>query len=383
VRTVFEPIIDREKVPSSAEIAKAEQEDSEDATLIYRKAFVLYAGLTDEEKMLLRRPAQEVPAGKASALFKRIQPILELLRSTKDGDDVSWEVEELTYDTPLPHVAWVQDLGALALWSADYRFASNPAEAILDLQAQARLGDSLHRTMFECLTQMNMESQAGNMLRQHSAQLTRATMEAANDLVAARLATDIVENAASGELDVLETTAQKLQSQTPEERSKSLELLRARFQPVSGGKIDPALAEKMLDESWVESELELTREIAGQFTEEVRASANQYESWWAEAQSRFRQDHPLAAIVLPAFNSLRGRLNHTQVEQEMYYAGISIIGGEEENSDDYSDPYADKPFFYTQKGGGFELRSHFKENGKPLVMTFLRPKVLAETEPEP
>jgi hypothetical protein len=376
-----------EKITEETETVPDEEErEGVNASIAYRKAFTIYAGLTDEDKALLRRPAPELPAAKAAALFKKIQPIMELLRGAQDADYCEWGTGNLAYGRPLPHLARALDLGTVAVWSADYRFASNPEEAFVDLQAQAGLGDNLADTIAGWHTQMTMESLAGNMVRQHTAQLTADSADSAVDFASSTSITDNLRRAIESEVDSIEALAEKLQAQPPEERSRSLELLRARFQP-AGGKIDAKLEAKMLEESWLTEELQLIRDLAGQIGEEMLSSPKEYESWWEYAQQRFFKNHPLAALVLPSFGSLRGPVDRYLVERSMLYSGFSIIRDEEEDSRNYNDPYTDTPYAYVKKGTGFELRSHFTEGGKPLVMTFLRPKPFAETsegtEPEP
>ncbi len=147
-----------------------------DASNFYKNAFVLYAALTKEEEKMLFQQRDEMDAGKAAALFQKIQPILELLRNGAAADYCEWGLGEPIMDTNLSHLGKVAELGRLARWSASYRFPSDPQGALDDLKAQARLGHHTADCVLGWLVQMGMESGALEVLRQNSGVLNEATL---------------------------------------------------------------------------------------------------------------------------------------------------------------------------------------------------------------
>ena len=99
---------------------------------------------------MLSNPKDEVDADKAAELFKKIQPIMDLLRQAAAAGYCDWGLPPIGIDSPLPHISKAAQLGKLALWSAGYRFADDPQSAAEDLIARAHLGHSLSDTLIGC-----------------------------------------------------------------------------------------------------------------------------------------------------------------------------------------------------------------------------------------
>ena len=193
-----------------------------DASNFYKNAFVLCAALTDEEKKMFRQPLAEADAEKAAALFKKIQPILELLRQGAEADYCEWGLGPLNFDAPLPHLGKAQELGRLAQWSAGYRFPSDPQGALGDLATQARLGDHLADSVIGWLVQMSLDGGANKVLRENAGLLDEAGALQAQEFLRSSSVEQNVARAFAAESAAVEAAAKKLAAQTPAERMKLL-----------------------------------------------------------------------------------------------------------------------------------------------------------------
>jgi hypothetical protein len=127
-----------------------------DASNFYKNAFVLFAALTAEERQTLRQPASQLAPEKAAALFEKIQPIVALLREAMEADYCEWGLGEAQFETIPKHLTEGRDLGRVATWSADYRFADEPEQAFADLEAQATFANNIQGGVIGWLLQAAM-----------------------------------------------------------------------------------------------------------------------------------------------------------------------------------------------------------------------------------
>jgi hypothetical protein len=345
------------------------------ASTHYRNAFLLYAALTEEEKKLLHQPARQVPARNAAELFKKIGPIVELLRKAQNANFCQWGVTEPTYDKPLPHVARALDLGVAAVWSADYRFAKEPEEALADLRAQARLGDSLADTLAGWQMQRQLETLAMSMVRQHTGHFTWDIANAAQDILQSSSLPNNIWRAFQGELKAADALAQSLNSGSREEQTRSLAVIQAMVQSLAGRKVDAALEKLMIDGAWLLPEWRYTQTLMLQMAEQMPTSAEEYEEWWASVQkTQLSKEHPLSAMMLKGLQTMRPQWEEHQLQRAMLCTGLYLFGNEAGKTVKYNDPANgwDYAFTHVKKAGGFELRSVKKVNGKPLTMSFER-----------
>lgn len=340
-----------------------------DASVYYKNAFVFYAALTDEEKKMFRQPIDELDEEKAAALFQKIQPIMELLRQGAEADYCEWALGEPSFDMKLPHISKSLELGRLVHWSANYRFPSDSQGALADLQMQARLGDHLADTVIGWLVQMSMESGANKVLRQHAGTLDdAATLQAQGFLQSSTVGKNAA-RAFATEVAGVEAMMKKLIGQSPAERVKVLQMMEAPGEKV----LQPAIQRMLQDEAALTAEFQYLRQVEQQMAEAMPWPEAQYQAWWKGVESGL-PEHPLAAMSLPALTGLRTRMQQTQVERAMLSAGLTLLQSGPEQLGRFRDPVTSAAFTYLPKPDGFELQSTFKNKGKPVTMSFTRPK---------
>ncbi len=340
-----------------------------DASVFYKNAFVLYAALTDEEKKMLRQPVAELDEETAAALFKKIQPIMELLRQGAEADYCEWALGEPSFDMRLPHISKSVELGRLARWSADYRFPSDSQGALGDLQMQARLGDHLADTVIGWLVQMSMENGANKVLGRHAGTFDEAEALQAQDFLQSSTVGKNGARAFATEAAGMEAMMKKLMSQTPAERVKVLQLMDAPCEEV----LQTAIQRMLQDEAALTAEFQYLRQVEQQLGESMQWPEAQYQAWWKGVEGSL-PEHPLAAMTLPALAGVRTRVQQGQVEQAMLSAGLTLLQSGPEQLGRFRDPVTGTTFAYVPKPDGFELQSTFKNRGKPVTMSFTQPK---------
>ena len=337
-----------------------------DASNFYKDAFVLYAALTDEEKKMFRRPLAEADADKAAALFKKIQPILELLRQGAEADYCEWGLGPLNFDAPLPHLGKAQELGRLAQWSADYRFPSDPQGALGDLTAQARLGDHLADSVIGWLVQMSLETGANKVLSKNAGWLDEVGALQVQEFLRSSSVEQNVARAFAAESAAVEASAKKLAALTPSERMKLLQA-----DETSEESSHEDLLQIFRSETLMTAEFQYLRQIEQQMAEAMLRPDAQYQAWWEGVKSALPQ-HPLAALSLPGLAEMRTRYQQAQVERAMLSVGLTLLQGGPAQRAQFRDPVDGAAFAYVEKADGFELQSTFKKNGKPMTMSFTR-----------
>lgn len=340
-----------------------------DASNFYKNAFVLCAALTDEEKKMFHQPLKEADADQAAALFKKIQPILELLRLAADADYCEWGLGPLDFESQLPHLPKAQELGRLAQWSASYRFPSDPQGALADLAAQARLGDHLAESVIGWLVQTSMEAGAIKVVRQNTGVLGAAEAAQAQEFFQASSVEENVARAFAAESRGVAAMGKKFAALSPEARMKLFRMNAG----MSEEDRDPTLEKKFADSAFVTAEFQNLEQLERQMTAAMFWPEAQFQAWWKNVESGL-PEHPLAQVSLPVFVGLRTRLQRSQVERTMLSAGLTLLQSGPEQLAQFRDPVSGAVFAYVAKPDGFELRSTFKAGGKPVTMSFTQPK---------
>ena len=337
-----------------------------EASNFYKDAFVLYAKLSDEEKKMFRQSLTEVDADKAAALFKKIQPILELLRQGAAADYCEWGLGPLDFAKPLPHLSKSHQLGKLAQWSAAYRFPNDPQGALGDLTAQARLGDHLADSVIGWLVQMSFEGGSNKVLSQNAGLLDEAGMAQAEALLHSSSVEKNVLRAFAAEAGAVELTAKKLAAEDPSERMKLF------LESESNEEANHTTLQRLFqDEAALTAEFHYLAQIEQQMAAAIPSPDAQYQAWWEGVKTALPQ-HPLAALLLPGFMEMRTRLQQSQVERAMLSAGLTLLQNTSAQPAQFRDPVSGAAFAYMEKADGFELQSTFKKNGKPVTMSFTR-----------
>ena len=276
-----------------------------DASNFYEDAFALYGQLTDEEKEMMRHPSEEVDVEKADALFAKIQPIMELLRRGAAADYCDWGLKPFEPDTQLPHLGKSQNLGAMALWNAAYRFPSDPEGAIDDLAARAKLGHDVADILIGWLAESSFEKSSTKLLLENAASLSDEARTKAHDFLRSSTLDSDMERAMSGEMQFSRSMFEKLAAQRPEERPTFSQLTGSQdYSAVS--EEDRKLDSLIRDTAWLEAESRLVQKFQTQMAEAMFWPDARYNEWTQQFDAAFTAAHPLARSAV-AFSEVRSR----------------------------------------------------------------------------
>ena len=340
-----------------------------DASNFYKDAFVLYAALSDEEKKMFRQPLEETDADKAAALFKKIQPIMELLHQAAAADYCEWGLGPIEFDTSLPHITKSVELCRVAHWSADYRFPSDPKGAFADLTTQARLGDHLADTDVGWAVQMAMESGANEVLRKNAGTLDPAGLQRARDFIQASSVPKNDTRAFAWLNKFVETFSASLAKKNPEDRWQRL------VDGANGRPLEtefPTLRGMLRDDASVLAEVQYMQEVEKKMVASASQPVAEFDAWWKTVESSL-SEHPLTKMCLSYAAGFRNALQRNEVKRTMLDAGLALLQSGPEQLAQFRDPASGAAFAYVAKPDGFELRSTLKANDKPVTMSFTRP----------
>ena len=339
-----------------------------DASNFYKDAFVLYDKFTEEEQMMFRKPPDELDLDKAAELFKRIQPILELLRQGAEADYCEWGLGPLTIDSNLSHLSRAMGVGRLAAWSASYRFPSDPQNALIDLKSQLRLGGHVADSDLGWLVQMSLERRANEVLSQNAGALDAAGLLQAQELVRASTVEKNMATALAAEAGLFTSTAKIIAAQTPSERGDYL------LKFLGGRPATEALRQMFQDEAALTAELRYFQQMKMEMNEGMSWPEAQFQAWWKGVENSL-PNHPLAEamnLTNPGNVEIYQRHQQAQVERAMLSAGLTLLQNGSAQLAQFRDPVSGAAFSYVEKADGFELQSTLKKNGKPVTMSFTR-----------
>lgn len=347
------PSTTRQAMPS----ATPSHPEGPNAADIYKNAFMLYKALTDEEKLMLAKPREEVDADKADALFKKIQPIMELLRKAKDATYCDWGMGPVSFTTPLPQLNLVMKLGQTAQWSSGYQFlSSNPDAAISDLATQSALEHSIGaEALIGFLVVATLNQGAINLVRDNAAALSPEGMTQALDMFRSSTWNHDFQLAVKTEASWLSEIADQLSN--PKIDDPTLKNMKM----VSGN-----------DVALIQSQIQWVQQMERDFASKAALSDTEFNAWWTQV-TRQAASQPLAVTLLPNLSSIRTRYQSAAVNNSMIVAGLSILQNGPTQLNSQPDPTTGRPFTYVETANGFELRSTFQSKGKPVTMTFTYP----------
>ena len=254
----------------------------------YKNAFVMFKALSEDDKKILHDLKRKIDPSKDAPLLARIQPMMELLRRAKaEGTYTDWGVGPLRFDTPLPHLSAVQELGKVVRWDATYRFAGDPAVALDDLAVQERLGDSVRdQAMIGTLVGMSLDKMALRTLHDNIQNVTPDLMGQTFELVSPRDGRADLANGMASEVTFMKTFVAALLD--PAQQAALLPKVAALSDMGETGIKEqlPTIAEQT---AW----LAKTEE---QFAAKALLPDSEYNVWWAGIQQSVTS-HSFASLV--------------------------------------------------------------------------------------
>src|SRR5262249_12971153 len=88
-----------------------------------------------------------------------------------------------------------------------------------------------------------------------------------------------------------------------------------------------------------------------------------------EREATKRAGNPLFQAFFPALPKLRRAQARADVRRALLDAAIDVRLNGRDALKDHPDPVAGAPYEYVEFAGGFELRSAYTQDGKPLTLT--------------
>ncbi len=337
---------------------------------VYKEAYELFDALTEDEKKMLKNPRDEVDADKAAELFKKVQPILELMRKAGGAEYCDWGVGPMRFDTPLPHLQQAMDLGRLGLWSAAYRFQTDPQGALDDLAARTKLGRTLPESLVGVLVAGSFDRGAVDLVAQNARALDPASTTKLNEMLRENFYADDFKKAMEGERSGVLAMADDISKKSMGETMKLFQMTNG---PSDWGADAQGLAQLKAMGYEPAKLAQALREVAKmeeQFATMIAAPDPQFNAWWQQVQAGF-STNVLAKMTMPTIVPMRERARETQVQRAMLGAGVAIFQNGPGQLGAFTDPTTGGLFNYAPTpDGGFELRSTFLAKGKPVTMKF-------------
>lgn len=338
---------------------------------LYKDAFVLFNALTDEEKKMLLNPREEVDADKADALFKKIQPIMDLLRKARleaaycdwgMGTDWSQGMQGRGQVLLLG-----RNLGLAARWDAAYLIPSDPAGAITGLADQAYLAHNVgSQFMIGFGVESSLVQTAASLIRDNTASLTPEALSQALNLLQNSTFKDDFSRAMNAEADGVASQANQLLNPGNPKSNGAV---------FSGENTAPS---SQFEDLTPEESTAMGRQYAqlAQFEREYAQKGvlpnSEFEAWLAQVNSQ-ADSQPMIAPTLSAINGMRTSYQTAAVNNSMLATGLAILQSGPAQLATQTDPTTGQPFTYVETPNGFELQSTFQSKGKPVMMTFLNP----------
>ena len=310
---------------------------------------------------MLANPREEVDAETAAALFKKIQPIMELLRQAGTAAYCDWAMGPMSANSVMPQLNPVMKLGTVARWSAGYQFLSaNPEGAIADLATQSALGQSIGKqAMLGYLVATSLNTGVINLVRDNAGSLSPEAATQALKMLGQSRQPDDLQQAMNTEAQFVLTWAEQLAN--PATRNQALENFG--IEGLDG-------ISKNTDS--INAQIHWCAQVDRDFAAKAQLSDAEFKAWWAQINQQ-GASQPIAALVLPALDSMRTQLQKTSVNNSMLAAGLAILQSGPGQLGTQLDPTTGQPFSYVQTATGFELRSTFQTKGKPVIMSFSNP----------
>jgi hypothetical protein len=104
-------------------------------------------------------------------------------------------------------------------------------------------------------------------------------------------------------------------------------------------------------------------------------SEKEFDASYAQFKQKTNAANPLAGILLPSLDKVRARERRNQVRLAMLMAAVAVVNDGPEKLKEIPDPVVGGPFEYRKLDGGFELKSKFTFEDKPVTLSIgARPK---------
>jgi hypothetical protein len=259
------------------------------------------------------------------------------------------------------HLNGARNLARAAIWNAAHCRSNDVAGVMDDTLSALRVGQQVSRSaLIGCLVDMAVQNIVSSYVAQNLS-LFRGTD-------GQRLATAFDDpsyeeepsRAMEQEADRLDRLLAKLPSLPADEAEKDISGLYgwSDANPAAISR-DQALAQI---KQVADSERELAKALASSSEDELEA--------WQQHSTALDASSPLAKENLSAQELFVNKVQGVEVNRAMVVAGLAVAQGGTDALPLTPDPSSGQPFVYTETSDGFELRSTYQMNDKPMTMRF-------------
>ena len=326
---------------------------------LYRNAMGLYAGLTDAEKNLLKHWREKQDPKSAAALYAKIQPIMDLLRSARKADYVDWALEPMTLEDSSNKAAQLtqtQHLAVLAAWDSNYRFQSDPDGAVGDVAAMEAMGRTANGNLIGLLVEEGIHGMGITVLAQNAGSITGAAGPDLGYIVNPASAGQSFQDGMDGEAAMLQAELDDYAN--PATRNESY--------------VQRWVSSLSMTPQEAESEMEWTMQMEEELGKTLMEPQAQFQQWWTQKLSE-APSMPLIKISIQAVAGVRTSAQASLAQSAMLEAGLALEQNDKAGFQAILDPVSGRPFTYKQPANGFQLASALVRNGKPVTLSFPAP----------
>ncbi len=359
---VLEPAND-----SSSEMPTNQPENSitTNAADLYRQAFALYDGLSNDQKHLLGGWHTNVDAAVEAELCEKIRPICDLMHQASAVTNCDWGVDPVTTDTLLPYLGPARNIARAAIWSAAHCRTNDVTGATDDAVAVLKLGQEVSRgAMIGCLVDMALQGLAWSYVAENlgrfqgsdAQRLAAAFNDPAYEAAPSRAMeqeADRADNAAAKLAAMPATEAEAEFSNSAQEVAKLVD-----GYPTNLDQASILAAYKQIADS--------ERQLAGAL---ASSSESDYETW-LESSTDLQASNPLAKGLLESVDGFLDKVQGAEVNRALIVAGLAVAQAGANALPSYPDRSSGQPFVYTETAAGFQLQSTYQVNGKLMTMQF-------------
>ena len=302
---------------------------------------------------MLRESRGDINPDAAAALYAKLQPIMDLLRSARSADYTDWGTGSMKPTSDISvRIGMESDLATMALWESDYRFQADAPGAVSDLDALEAMGRDNVDSTIGLLIQDRTHSSIVSMLAQNIGSLGSASSSDLSDLLGDAPILQIFQAGMNEETALAQAAMDEYNN--PATRSNSF------FQKT--GVTPPTNAE-------VQSLTQTEQALAGTLQEPDA----QFQQWWAQQQAQESSSNTVVSEALAALPVIRAKTQASLVQNAMVQAAVAFNQNGQSGLQSILDPITGQPFTYMQTATGFQLGSTMQVSGKPVTMTFANP----------
>ncbi|HVM60477.1 MAG TPA: hypothetical protein VMV72_06365 [Verrucomicrobiae bacterium] len=327
---------------------------------LYRQAFALYAALTNDEKSILGDWRTNVDASVESALCEKIRPICDLMHQAAAVTNCDWGTDPIMPETRLPQLNPSRSLARAMVWNAAHCRSNDATGAADDVLSVLQLGHTIsHTAIIGCLVDLAIQGTASSYLAQHAGlfgpddnqRLTAAFSDPSYQGEPSR--------ALEEEADIAEREAARLAALSDDDARNELTngWVVTAGNPLTPPSRDAAVAA-------LKQVVAAQREMA----EALAVSCADGYAVWQRNWDALRASNPLTGGFLDSLGAFADKAERGEVNRALVVAGLAVAEGAPVTL--YTDPSSGQPFIYTKTTDGFELKSTYQINGKPMTMQF-------------